>query len=259
MRRVPATCSSSRRRDRGQVTQDIPANLLIVIDEFAFLKNEVPEFVVGVVDIAQRGRSLGVHLLLATQRPTGVIDDNIRANTNLRIALRVADENDSSDVIDRPDAARIPKSLPGRGYLRTGHEEAREIQVAFGGASSVGAAGSGEVRVMDLDFSSGLLGRRTTVHTMTGQRATMAASTDLQRVVEAVRARDASLNPVEPVKPWLPPLGPLYSLGDLTAGVTPVLPPEASELATVMGVIDEPDRQQQIGAGWWTSAPTATC
>ena len=53
----------------------------------------------GVVNVAQRGRSLGLHLILATQRPAGVITGNLRANTNLRVALRMADESDSSDVI----------------------------------------------------------------------------------------------------------------------------------------------------------------
>ncbi len=93
-----------------------------------------PEFVDGVVDIAQRGRSLGIHLIMATQRPAGVIKDNLRANTNLRIALRMADESDSQDVVgehgrgdlrpvtprprhreDRPGPAhRLPVRLRGR-------------------------------------------------------------------------------------------------------------------------------------------------
>jgi hypothetical protein len=87
-----------------------PASLLIVIDEFATLAKEVPEFVDGVVDVAQRGRSLGVHLLLATQRPGGVVSENIRANTNLRIALRVNEAGESSDVIGAADAAHSPRS-----------------------------------------------------------------------------------------------------------------------------------------------------
>ncbi|MEP7036601.1 MAG: FtsK/SpoIIIE domain-containing protein, partial [Actinomycetota bacterium] len=82
---------------RGEA--DIPPSLVIVVDEFAALVQEVPEFVDGVVNVAQRGRSLGLHLILATQRPSGVIKDNLRANTNLRMALRMADENDSTDVL----------------------------------------------------------------------------------------------------------------------------------------------------------------
>ncbi|MET0811465.1 MAG: FtsK/SpoIIIE domain-containing protein, partial [Microbacterium sp.] len=78
---------------------ECPPALVLVIDEFAALASEMPEFVDGVVDIAQRGRSLGIHLIMATQRPAGVIKDNLRANTNLRIALRMADEADSRDVV----------------------------------------------------------------------------------------------------------------------------------------------------------------
>ena len=94
--------------------------LLIVIDEFASMARELPEFVTGLVNIAQRGRSLGIHLLLATQRPSGVVSPEIRANTNLRISLRVTDAGDSTDVLESPEAARIPKSAPGRGFARLG-------------------------------------------------------------------------------------------------------------------------------------------
>src|SRR5262249_60283664 len=79
--------------------------LLIVIDEFASMVRELPDFVAGLVNIAQRGRSLGIHLILATQRPSGVVSGEIRANTNLRISLRVTDAADSTDIIGTPDAA----------------------------------------------------------------------------------------------------------------------------------------------------------
>ena len=76
---------------------------------------------IGLVGIAQRGRSLGIHLILATQRPAGAVSADIRANTNLRIALRMTDAAESADVIDAPDAARIARAVPGRGYVRLGH------------------------------------------------------------------------------------------------------------------------------------------
>ena len=95
--------------------------LVIVIDEFASLVRDLPDFVTGLVGIAQRGRSLGIHLILATQRPSGVVSADIRANTNLRIALRVTDAAESADVIDAPDAAQISRATPGRGYVRLGH------------------------------------------------------------------------------------------------------------------------------------------
>ncbi len=107
------------RLGRGEPLPPMP-RLLIVIDEFASLVRELPDFVTGLVNIAQRGRSLGIHLILATQRPTGVVSNDIRANTNLRIALRVTDSSESTDVIDAGDAAQIQKSTPGRGYIRLG-------------------------------------------------------------------------------------------------------------------------------------------
>lgn len=104
--------------------------LCIVVDEFAALAAELPEFVAGLVGIAQRGRSLGVHLVLATQRPEGVVSADIRANTNLRLCLAVQRESESRDVLDTPDAARISRATPGRGYLRTGHGELTAFQAA---------------------------------------------------------------------------------------------------------------------------------
>ena len=120
------------------------ARLLIVIDEFAALLEELPSFLDGLVDLARRGRSLGIHLILATQRPSGVVSASIKTNTNLRIAIRVTDAADSVDVIDSPLAARISKSIPGRGYVRVGHEELSEFQAArIGGRRALAArAGS---------------------------------------------------------------------------------------------------------------------
>ena len=104
--------------------------LVVVVDELAEMKQQLPQFVDELVRIARIGRSLGVHLVLATQRPAGVVDGQIRANVDLRICLRVADDSDSMDVIDRTDAARIPKQLPGRAYIAAGSEPARLVQTA---------------------------------------------------------------------------------------------------------------------------------
>ncbi|MSO37265.1 MAG: FHA domain-containing protein [Acidimicrobiia bacterium] len=207
-----------------------PPNLVIVIDEFAFLKREVPEFVDGLVDIAQRGRSLGVHLVLATQRPTGVIDDNIRANTNLRIALRVADDEESTSVIGRPDAARIPKTFAGRAFVRTGHTEIEQVQTAYIGGPHRGAA-IGEVRVVPFRFG---LGSHVSV-----ERAPDApdAVTDLQVLVAAIAAAARELSVAELRPPWLDPLQTCYPLASL---------PGATEgLSATLGMVDEPAAQRQ--------------
>ena len=86
--------------------------LLIVIDEFASMVRDLPDFVTGLVNIAQRGRSLGIHLMLATQRPSGVVSPEIRANTNLRIALRVTDAGESHRRHRRPGRRRASPRAP---------------------------------------------------------------------------------------------------------------------------------------------------
>ena len=90
--RTPARCRRRRpRRVPGRPAASPLPRLVVVIDEFAALAAELPAFLPPLVGVAQRGRSLGVHLVLATQRPAGVVDDDIRANTNLRLALRLQD------------------------------------------------------------------------------------------------------------------------------------------------------------------------
>src|SRR5206468_3502395 len=122
--------------------------LALVVDEFAALAEDLPDFVSGLVGIAQRGRSLGVHLILATQRPGGVVSPEIRANTSLRIALRVTDATESVDIIGNDAAASISKGRPGRAFVRTG-AGLTEIQTArVGGAAPNGGL---EVTVSTLD------------------------------------------------------------------------------------------------------------
>ena len=91
------------------------AELVIVVDEFAELKRERPEFLEELIVIARVGRSLGIHLILATQKPAGVVNDQIWANTNFRICMRVADRQDSMEVLHDARAAFLQK--PGEFYL----------------------------------------------------------------------------------------------------------------------------------------------
>ena len=131
----PTRCPDTRELAVERNPADAPARLVIVIDEFAALVREVPEFVEGVVGIAQRGRTLGIHLVLATQRPAGAVSREVWANTNLRIALRVADPTDSIDVIGTADAATISSGQPGRAWVRVGQSTPIEIQSAYVGGS----------------------------------------------------------------------------------------------------------------------------
>ena len=106
-------------------------HLFIVVDEFAQMAKDMPNFLPELVEIGRIGRSLGIHLILATQRPAGVIKDDMRANLNFRISLRVQTIDDSRDVLRRPDAAHLPSSLPGRAYFQLGDTGvAKQFQVA---------------------------------------------------------------------------------------------------------------------------------
>ncbi|MGH8974848.1 MAG: FtsK/SpoIIIE domain-containing protein, partial [Acidimicrobiia bacterium] len=105
--------------------------LLVIIDEFATMAAELPDFIDSLVGIAQRGRSLGVHMILATQRPGGAVNDNIRANTNLRISLRVQEAAESTDIIGTPLAAQIGRRQAGRGYVRLGASDVFPFQAAL--------------------------------------------------------------------------------------------------------------------------------
>lgn len=105
--------------------------LVLVVDEYRALAEELPSFVAGLVRVASLGRSLGIHLVVATQRPAGVVTADMRANLGLRIALRVRDVVDSLDVLEAPDAARIHECTPGRAFLRSAATELAQFQCAL--------------------------------------------------------------------------------------------------------------------------------
>ena len=108
----------------GRVKEPIP-HLFIICDEFAELKAQQPEFMDSLISTARIGRSLGVHLILATQKPSGVVNDQIWSNTKFRICLKVQDEADSQEMLKHKDAAHITKS--GRYYLQVGYDEIYEL------------------------------------------------------------------------------------------------------------------------------------
>ena len=190
--------------------------LLVVVDEFATLASELPDFLDALVGIAQRGRSLGVHLVLATQRPAGVVTDDIRANAGCRIALRVTDKHDSVDVIGSPDAAAISRSRPGRAIARLGPSEL----IAFQSAIITGRQAQRppvEIRVLDEGeamspgFDDG--------------------PTDLQRLVHTIGL--AWGNRPRPRPPWPDPL-----------------PPTAERNPDGWWLIDDPEGQCRRIEGW---------
>lgn len=104
----------------GKLSEPLP-HLFIVCDEFAELKSQQPDFMDNLISVARIGRSLGVHLILATQKPSGVVNDQIWSNTKFRVCLKVQDASDSNEMLKRPDAASLKQT--GRFYLQVGYDE----------------------------------------------------------------------------------------------------------------------------------------
>lgn len=123
-------------QDQSFETAPYP-HLFVFIDEFAEMVANKPEYKAQLNSITRLGRALGVTLILAAQRPSGVTDQ-MRANIKFRIALRVETREDSSEVLRRPDAAYLPTGIPGRGYLQVGNENVELMQVAWSGADYTG-------------------------------------------------------------------------------------------------------------------------
>ena len=242
--------------DRGAGVPSLP-RLLLVIDEFASMARDLPDFVTGLVNIAQRGRSLGIHLILATQRPSGVVSAEIRANTNLRIALRVTDPTESSDVIDAPDAARISKATPGRAYVRLGHSSLVPFQAGRVGGRRPGAAGQVTRRpwVTRLDWPQ--LGQRALARPE-GPAVREEDITDLKVLVAAITKANEALRLPAQHSPWLPALPPSLLLADLSvpeavAGELPPIPYAVDDLPALQeqraAVIELPEFGHMLAAG----------
>lgn len=121
---------------RDVVGSSLP-RLVIVVDEFAAMLDQHPELPALFADLAARGRSLGIHLVLATQRPAGVVRDSLLANADLRISLRVNNAADSMAVVGTAAAAEIPASLRGRAIVRTASAAARPVQFALADADDI--------------------------------------------------------------------------------------------------------------------------
>ena len=201
--------------------------LVIVVDEFATLIEELPEFVNGLVNVARRGRSLGVHLVLATQRPGGAVSPEIRANTTLRIAVRMTDRAESADLLGTSAAADIAKDRPGRAIVRAG-SALTEVQIARLGD---GSTRPGAIVVRPLDAWGG------EPLTRAADRETGGTAGDLTQLVRAVREAAHGIPAAR--SPWLPPLPERIALSRLSC------PPDSPDEVLPIGVIDDPRSQSQ--------------
>ena len=222
--RAPA--SGVTERAERAVVEPLP-RLVVVVDEFAALAKEVPGFVDALVGIAQRGRSLGIHLLLATQRPAGVITDDIRANTNLRLALRLNDTADAHDVVGDPAPAAFTRRSPGRAALRLGPDEL----VVFQTASCTGPERHRAGRLATpVNHDGSELAAHEAGEMLVEEGHDESA---LDRYVDAIVDAAAQLGLPPPHRPWLEPLPAHCVVADV----------EPLDGRPGIGIIDDPARQ----------------
>ena len=258
-----------RRAHRARDGRDPLPRLVVVVDEFATLAAELPDFVDGLVGIAQRGRSLGIHLVLATQRPAGSVSDNIRANTDLRIALRVQDGADSRDVIDRPDAADLPRHRPGRALARVGSGEVVAFQAARVTGPPVGARPPVVATPVDPSGGRGRAGGCATPVAArpdatglegSGDEAvappdpTNPDATTLAVLAATAAAAWLHLGGRPPRRPWPDPLPdalpfPVPGTGAAT-GDDADSDDTADAARLIIGLADDPDHQRQVPFAW---------
>ncbi|WP_265521787.1 FtsK/SpoIIIE domain-containing protein [Oerskovia flava] len=210
--------------------------LVVVIDEFRAMADELPDFLPGLLRVAAQGRSLGVHLVLATQRPAGAVSADMRANITLRLALRVVDPGDSQDVVEVPHAARIPATAPGRVILRHASAPATVVQCAH--AAGIPRPVAAPVRRAR---PWGRLPRTT--------RAPTADPGVVRSLVDAARAAAASagLHPAAP--PWLPGLPSSVELDELH-GLDGTDDLNGTDRTLPLALGDLPDEQRRTVVSW---------
>ncbi len=218
--------------------------LLLVVDEFAMLAKEYPDVLSSLVSVAAVGRTLGVHMILATQRPAGVVNEDILANTNLRVALRVQSRDDSINVVGVPAASAIGRTQMGRAFVKLGQDDITPVQTALVTGRSEASA-STLVDAHPIGFGEVLepAKPRTPVDED--------APTDLDLLIDAVVAAndDAGYAPPRPV--WPEPLGEHLELAATHEADDDVRSVGAVTGSTVqVALADDPDRQRQIPVGW---------
>lgn len=230
----------------GEATEPLP-HLFIISDEFAELKVNQPDFIKKLVSIARVGRSLGVHLILATQKPSGVVDDQIWSNSRFKIALKVADRSDSNEMLHTPDAAEITQT--GRAYLQVGNNEVYELfQSAWSGADyqpekdDMGIEDHtiylinelGQYEILNEDLSG-----------LEDADEIKEVPTELDAIVHNIHllCEEQEIPPVP--QPWLPPLKERIALEELEEVQPAIAWAQEKSLSILLGMADIPQAQKQ--------------
>ena len=214
-------------------------HLFLVADEFAELKQLFPAVLDHLRQCARIGRSLGIHLLLATQKPFGVVDEQIWSNARFRLCLKVADRNDSMDMLKKDSAVHLQH--PGQLFLQVGHDEVFvQGQSAWTQAPYDPCGKEASDLYLSYYDSDGNM-----------QDLPMAGGTVAKTELEAVCDALCAISTERATPLWMPPLKP-----DLQQEELP-----AKETALTLGLLDDLAHQQQIpfSMSVWYGRNLAVC
>ncbi len=223
----------------GETELPIP-HLFIIVDEFAELKREQPEFMKELISVAQVGRSLGVHLILATQKPAGTVDENIWSNSKFKLCLRVQDKQDSKEMLHKEDAAFITQA--GRGYLQVGNDEVYELfQSGWSGAEYIADTNYRE----DTNFAvlsdlGTIISKKRRIQP---EKSSVKVISQLEAVCGYLKEVAASNGYNRDYRLWIPPISnPLYieDIPDEKEGMS-----DGFSLQALVGMYDDPGHQKQ--------------
>ncbi|MGL4655773.1 MAG: type VII secretion protein EssC [Sarcina sp.] len=221
---------------KGEVKIPLP-HLILVVDEFAELKSDQPEFMKELISAARIGRSLGVHLILATQKPSGVVDDQIWSNSKFKLCLKVQNKNDSNEVLKSPLAADIKE--PGRAYLQVGNNEIFELfQSAYSGAP----ASMGEIDTRkEFEINEvNLWGKRQCVFRQKKEKKKGGGDTQLEAIVKYLDeyCKEEKIEKLPNL--CMPPLADMIYMPEKIVNLEKEL-----VLNVDIGIYDDPSRQAQ--------------
>jgi len=222
---------------KNEVKQPLP-HLIIIVDEFAELKAEFPDFMKELISAARIGRTLGVHLILATQKPAGVVDSQIWSNSKFKLCLKVQTKEDSNEVIKTPLAAEIVE--PGRSYFQVGNNEIFELfQSAYSGVK-VTDDGDDKSKIFSI-YALNNWGKRSLVYTNKKKTKDDNAKNQLQVIVDYVD-NHCKTNGIKTLSGiCLPSLADVIRKDELL----PFDSKSSQNIIVPVGYYDDPERQDQ--------------
>lgn len=218
---------------QGKLPEPMP-HLLIMVDEFAQLRSNAPDFLQELIRVAQIGRSLGVHLVLSTQKPSGVVDDQIWSNTNFRICLRVQTAQDSQEMLHKPDAA----SLKGVGRFLIQYEDVL-IRAQSGWTGAPLGPGQSDIPTLEAEELD-QLGRAVHRAAWPKEQTAADATTQLDAVLSVIRAAGKAAG-LQARPLWMPEMSQAMPLDALKQKYPSQ--PRPYDMQVLLGGIDLPEQQ----------------